>query len=180
MHHFHPRRLLGLATWSLALCAAAATAEEAPPSCFAPADASVDPRSQAETVERSCSDIIAGLESLLAREPAETTTLASAYNNRASARQQLADLEGAAADYGRALDLMPSSWAVYLNRGNLMLLSNQPAAALADFQEAERLFGGPLPAAAFNSTWAHRAQGNIEAAEISLRAALSEQGAGTP
>jgi tetratricopeptide (TPR) repeat protein len=141
--------------------------------CFAAADPAADPLSLAAGVERDCSDIIAGLKALLSPTAADTVTLVSAYNNRANARQRLGDLEGGAEDFGAALDLDPSNWVLHLNRGTLMLLMKQPTAALADFQEAERLSGGQLPAAAFNATWAYRALGDIPAAEASLKAALS-------
>lgn len=125
--------------------------------------------------ERACSDLIAGLRyegAAAGSDPQAAVALASAYNNRALARLDAGNLEGAAADLGEAITLTPSSWAIYLNRGNLQLTSGNPQAALADYERVLELAPDQAAAVSRNSALAWRALGNPAAAEqLLLRAA---------
>jgi tetratricopeptide (TPR) repeat protein len=118
--------------------------------------------------ERACSDLIAALSAGTGLSPVDQQALVSAYNNRGLARTRAGELEGAAEDLAEAASLAPDNWAVYVNRGNLMLTSGQPRAALADFQRAAELAEVAAPAALANSILAHRALLDTASAEHAL------------
>lgn len=132
--------------------------------------------SHSSTAERACSDLVATLSYPLSHEgaagAADAQALASAFNNRALARMQArlhgADLEGAATDLGEAIALTPSSWAIYLNRGNLQLASGNARAALADYERVLELAPEMSAAVSRNSVLAWRMLGNLPAAEQQL------------
>jgi Flp pilus assembly protein TadD len=136
---------------------------------------------RSSTAERTCSDTVAALESLLAPNPADLTALISAYNNRAVVRMREGDLEGAGEDLSRAMTLAPENWSLYLNRGNLMLALDEPQSAIADYDTARNLSGRSLPEALGNAAFAHRAMGDPLGAERLLRASrIDSSGLGSP
>jgi Flp pilus assembly protein TadD len=61
------------------------------------------------------------------------------YFNRGLAYKTLGQLENAYLDYSRAIELNPAFGAAYTNRGNVQLLRNDVAAAMADFRMALEL-----------------------------------------
>ena len=130
-------------------------------------------RAQAAEADRTCSDQIARLR----YDNASTTNaaaLAGALNNRAMARMQSGDLEGAAADLGEAMALQPAAWAPYLNRANLALRTGDAAAALNDLGRLREMLPADSPAAlaaARNAALAWRMLGNLSAAAVQLNGA---------
>ena len=166
MHPATRLLLLSLATISLpataAVTATATHSEVEPDRCFA------DFADGLEAVERTCSDVIAGLVNLPDLTPEEHMALVSAYNNRAIARTRSGETDAAAEDFGQALTLAPDSWALYLNRGNLMLARNDPQAALLDYQRARDLHPEAGSAVGRNSALAYRGLGDPLSAQQSL------------
>ena len=63
----------------------------------------------------------------------------AAHNNRAFARQQKGDIEGAMADFDAAIQCSPGRAYVYNNRGVARRTQGDMDGALADFIEAIRL-----------------------------------------
>jgi len=168
----HPAtRLLLLTFASLSLPATAAVATVAVPSVADPDLCFADFADGLEAVERTCSDVIAGLINLTAPTPEERIALVSAYNNRAIARTRSGETDAAAEDFGQALTLAPNSWAIYLNRGNLMLAQNNPQAALLDYQKARDLQPEAGSAVDRNSALAYRGLGDPLSAQQSLELA---------
>ena len=127
-------------------------------------------QAKAAEADRTCSDQIARLRYDSA-STANAPALAAALNNRAMARMNGGDLEGAAADLAESLALQPDAWAPYLNRATLALMTGDPGAALDDLGQLRDM----LPtdslaarAAARNATLAWRMLGNPRAAEFQL------------
>jgi len=133
----------------------------------------------ATEAERHCSDQIAGLRYDGA---SGRTALPGALNNRAIARMQTGDLEGAAADLTEALELAPDASALYLNRARLALMSGDASAALDDLAQAQALMP-PGSAAAMaadrSAVLAWRMLGNLGAAEALLAESLAQERAST-
>ncbi len=155
----------------------------------APADAATaieDPcllavRAGAADADRVCSDWIAGLryEGSTGRS---NTALPGALNNRATARMQAGDLEGAAADLTEALEMAPTAWALYLNRANLSLMNGDAAAALNDLGRVRELVPDASAAALAakraadrNSVLAWRMLGNLDAARTQLATVQAQE-----
>jgi tetratricopeptide (TPR) repeat protein len=105
-------------------------------------------------------DVVHVCTTLLAEEKTAEPWM---YFNRALAFKMLGQLENAYRDYSRAIELNPAFGAPYTNRGNLRLLRNDIAGAMADFRTALKLDPGDQVA-----------RENLEA----LRAALRKVGAG--
>jgi tetratricopeptide (TPR) repeat protein len=61
---------------------------------------------------------------------------AAAWNNRAAARLRAGDVNGAIADYNRALELAPYDAELYYNRGNALVAAGQYQDAIADYTRA--------------------------------------------
>ena len=76
-------------------------------------------------------------------------TLAVAYSNRGSAKDDLGQPADALADYDRAIELAPTLASAYSNRGNAKRSLRQPADALADYDQAIEL--NPTYGAAYNN-----------------------------
>ena len=127
--------------------------------------------------ERLCSDQIAGLryEGTAGRA---TAALPGALNNRAMARMNAGDIEGAAADLSEALELAPDAWALYLNRARLALMNGDAAAALNDLGRARELAAPDSAvdtAANRTAVLAWRMLGNLGAAETLLGQTLAQE-----
>ena len=165
-------RYLALTTlrWStgILLLSAAATAHSQPATAMETIDACLEAvEDRAADADRTCSDQIARLRYDSA-STANAPALAAALNNRAMARMNSGDLEGAAADLAEALTLQPGAWAPYLNRATLALMTGDPGAALNDLGQLREMLPGDSPAAraaARNATLAWRMLGNLPAAE---------------
>ena len=76
-------------------------------------------------------------------------TLAVAYSNRGSAKDDLGQPADALADFDRAIELAPTLASAYSNRGNAKRSLGQPADALADYDQAIEL--NPTYGAAYNN-----------------------------
>jgi len=61
---------------------------------------------------------------------------AAAWNNRAAARLRASDVNGAIADYNRALELAPYDAEIYYNRGNALVVAGQYQDAITDYTRA--------------------------------------------
>lgn len=61
---------------------------------------------------------------------------AAAWNNRAAARLRLGDVNGAIADYNKAIELAPNDPEIYYNRGNALVAAGQYQEAIADYTRA--------------------------------------------
>jgi len=84
---------------------------------------------------------IGWMSTLVLAEPQNPKT-AEEYNNRGLARQSSGDLDGAIADYTKALALNPKSFIlaiIYNNRANALMGKNDFAAAAADYGSAIQL-----------------------------------------
>jgi tetratricopeptide (TPR) repeat protein len=66
-------------------------------------------------------------------------TTADAYNNRGFAKQTKGDLEGAIADYSRALELNPRYATAYHNRGIAKRARGDLDGSIADYSRALEL-----------------------------------------
>lgn len=66
----------------------------------------------------------------------ETPALAAGWNNRASTRARLGDLDGALQDYTRAMELAPADAEIVFNRGNVYAALGNLPAAIADYTAA--------------------------------------------
>jgi tetratricopeptide (TPR) repeat protein len=159
---------------SLALLGAANCAFSQPEAIEAPEDACLAAvQALAADADRTCSDQIARLR-YDAASTGNAPALAGALNNRAIARMQNGDLEGAAADLTEATALEPAAWAPYLNRANLALRTGDPAAALNDLGRLREMLPANSPAAlaaARNAALAWRMLGNLNAAAAQLNGA---------
>ena len=155
----------------LLLFGIAATAHPQPATDLAAEDACLSAvRAETADADRTCSDQIARLRYDSA-STANAPALASALNNRAMARMNSGDLEGAAADLNEAMSLLPEAWAPYLNRATLALMSGDPGAALNDLGQLREMVPADSPAAraaSRNATLAWRMLGNLQAAEFQL------------
>jgi len=119
-------------TCLLVLCivAVAAFAEAAP--------AKVD-----SSVYRSCfssgaskpEEIIGACSAILERDP----QVAEAYYNRGVARMQINQLEGAMADFNKAIEINPKDPDAWNNRGLIYNRQDKPGAAVSDFSRAIEL-----------------------------------------
>jgi len=61
---------------------------------------------------------------------------AAAWNNRAATRLRLGDVNGAIADYNKALELAGYDAEIYYNRGNALVAAGQYQEAIADYTRA--------------------------------------------
>jgi len=64
---------------------------------------------------------------------------AEAFNNRGAARQDKGDLNGAIADFSRAVKLEPGYAEAYANRGLALLLQHRDKNAQRDLQRSLKL-----------------------------------------
>ena len=93
--------------------------------------------------------------------PAQTT--AREYNSRGNGRQAKGDLDGAIADFTKAIEINPDYAIAYNNRGQALRAKGDLAGAIADFSTAIELT--PNFAAAFaNRGAAKRANHDLEGA----------------
>jgi tetratricopeptide (TPR) repeat protein len=96
---------------------------------------------------------------------------AEAFNNRAFARHEKGDLEGALQDCNEAIRLKPDYAGAFCNRGRTRIAKNDLGGALEDFGEAIRL--KPDFAMAFNNRGnARRAKGDLEGALLDYNEAI--------
>jgi tetratricopeptide (TPR) repeat protein len=88
---------------------------------------------------------------------------ASAYNNRANARQAKGDLDRAIADYDEAIRLAPTLATTYNGRAAAWQAKGDLDRAIADYDEAIRL--NPKYATAYNNRgFAWKAKGDLDRA----------------
>jgi tetratricopeptide (TPR) repeat protein len=98
--------------------------------------------------------------------------LAKIHTDRGVELKRKGDLDGAIADYGRAIALNPQDMFAFNNRGNTWRDKGDLARALADYTEALRL--DPDYAAAYtNRGRVHELQRNLAQARADFAAALA-------
>jgi tetratricopeptide (TPR) repeat protein len=59
-----------------------------------------------------------------------------AFNNRGLVKKTLNDLEGANADYTKAIEINPNLAPAYFNRGSIKILIEHPEESCDDFKRA--------------------------------------------
>ena len=97
---------------------------------------------------------------------------AAAWNNRAAARLRLGDLNGAIADYNKAIELAPNDAEIYYNRGNGLVAAGQYQEAIADYTRAITL--NPNSAKAiYNRGTAYAMLGQRDAAQADWSRAIA-------
>jgi tetratricopeptide (TPR) repeat protein len=69
----------------------------------------------------------------------ERPRYAAAWSNRAAARVRMGDVNGAIADYNKAIELAPLDPELYFNRGNALVAAGQHDTAIADYNRALEL-----------------------------------------
>lgn len=97
--------------------------------------------------------------------------LALPYTNRGQARKENNDLEGAMADYNKAITVNPGHSLAFSNRGNLYFNQGDYNQAIEDYNKALELKPG-APKALSNRGGAYAALGNYEAALADLDKAI--------
>lgn len=98
--------------------------------------------------------------------------LAPPYNNRGLAKQDKGDLEGAIADYNRALELNPRYAPAYNNRASAKHDTGDLDGAIADLNRALEL--DPRDAAAYSNRAAAKGKkGDLDGAIADLNLALN-------
>lgn len=99
------------------------------------------------------------------------TNLAWAYNNRGMAKREKGDLDGAIADYNRAIGLNPQNANTYINRGVAKRVKGDFNGAMADYNRAIEL--NPQNAGAYvHRGEAKRVKGAPDGAIVDFNRAL--------
>jgi Flp pilus assembly protein TadD len=78
---------------------------------------------------------IRGCSEIIQRAPADAT----AYHNRAVARERAGDLDGAITDYTKAIEFGPNNATAYENRGHAYASKGDYTSAVADQTKADAL-----------------------------------------
>lgn len=118
---------------------------------------------RAHQLKGNVKEAIENYDRYLAAGITDPESLSDGYNNRAIAHRAAGDLEKAAADYTKAIELRPENASFYVNRGNVFVDLKRHDDAIKDYDKAISL--EPEKAAALiGRGLAYSAAGNADAA----------------
>jgi tetratricopeptide (TPR) repeat protein len=108
----------------------------------------------------------------IATRLSRSSHLADAYSNRGNVRTPLADLDGAIADFTRAIRIAPRLGPAYYNRGVVRYLKGEMSGAISDYDRSIKI--NPRYVEAYcNRGAAKRANGDVEGAIADYSAAIA-------